>query len=70
MVVGVDANVNLRDGREVVGVSHMLVRSEVGQADLLYHCLNGQNVPFPGVVGIPQTSLHAIFRRGIPLEAE
>lgn len=69
MFVSVDAKSNLRDCREVVGVLRMIVKSEVGQVDLLYLCLNGQNVHFPGGVGIPQTSLHAIFRRGIHLEA-
>lgn len=67
--VGMDADLDLRDCGEVIGISCMFVRSEVGQVDLLYHGLNGQNVHFPGGVGIPQTPLYAIFRRGVLLEA-
>lgn len=32
----------------VFGISCMFLRTEVGQVDLLCHCLNGQSVRFPG----------------------
>lgn len=39
----------------VFGISCMFLRTEVGQVDLLCHCLNGQSVRFPGFPRLPFT---------------
>ena len=63
MFVGMDVDLNLRDCREAVGVSSTFVRTQVGQPDWLYHCLDGQDVYFPGGVAIPKTPLHYFQKR-------
>lgn len=54
-VVDMDANLNLEGYGGVFGILCMFLRTEVGQVDLLCHCLNGQSVRFPGFPRLPFT---------------